>query len=59
MEEVLIKEDEVGSEKEESENHSDQVEWGVTIEKLIDKSPFGEGLRNKFLMTLTQSYSIT
>lgn len=38
MEEVLIEEDEVGSEKEGSENQSDQDEKWVTIDQLIDKN---------------------
>ncbi|XP_050889027.1 uncharacterized protein LOC127094210 [Lathyrus oleraceus] len=37
VEEVLIEKDDVGSEKEGSENQSDKVEKGVTIEQLIDK----------------------
>lgn len=38
MEEAVIEEEEVGTEKEESKNQSDQAEKGVIIEKLIDKN---------------------
>lgn len=38
MEEDLIEEEEVGTEKGESKNHSDQTKKGVTIEQLMDEN---------------------
>lgn len=52
MEEVLIKEDKVRYEKEESENQSDQAAKGVTIEQLIDKKSSWRRTKKKILNEL-------